>query len=210
MRGCRIADAGCRASIPDPGIPRPASFVFIPPYFPFRGQSNMSITRVGTTKKYSDGWDNIFGGGKSRAAVKKTSRRRAAKSRRSQKRPRNQPPANQRKRPARKSASSPSSGPQTPTKPLRCTTSPLPAPPCSANEAACRRSPARTDADSRGSSGYCAKNASFLLSSLIVDLHDHEAFVDRRRHRGMLGDVAVELVAPAAPLASHLKQDSLF
>jgi hypothetical protein len=33
----------------------------------------MSITRVGATKQYSDGWDNIFGGGKARVTTRKSS-----------------------------------------------------------------------------------------------------------------------------------------
>jgi hypothetical protein len=40
----------------------------------------MSITRVGATKEYSDGWEKIFGGGKGRATAKKKSARPAAKS----------------------------------------------------------------------------------------------------------------------------------
>jgi hypothetical protein len=48
--------------------------------FPFKGRSIMSITRVGATKQYSDGWDNIFGGGKSRTSGKKQAARPAAKS----------------------------------------------------------------------------------------------------------------------------------
>jgi hypothetical protein len=43
----------------------------------------MSITRVGATKQYSDGWDNIFGGGNSRSSTKsksaKVSKRSAKK-----------------------------------------------------------------------------------------------------------------------------------
>jgi hypothetical protein len=44
----------------------------------------MSITRVGSTKKFSDGWDNIFsGGGKKnsgkQAAAKSTGKKAAAK-----------------------------------------------------------------------------------------------------------------------------------
>jgi hypothetical protein len=30
----------------------------------------MSVTRVGATKQYSDGWENIFGGSKGRTATK--------------------------------------------------------------------------------------------------------------------------------------------
>jgi hypothetical protein len=32
----------------------------------------MSIVRVGSTQKFSDNWDNIFGGKKSAPAAKKT------------------------------------------------------------------------------------------------------------------------------------------
>lgn len=34
----------------------------------------MSVTRVGATKQYSDGWDNIFGGGKGRTATRTNSK----------------------------------------------------------------------------------------------------------------------------------------
>jgi hypothetical protein len=39
----------------------------------------MSITRVGTTKQYSDGWDNIFGGGKTRRTAKKSAPAKSSK-----------------------------------------------------------------------------------------------------------------------------------
>jgi hypothetical protein len=42
----------------------------------------MTVTRVGATKQYSDNWENIFGGGNGRSAIKKrtvTSASRTAK-----------------------------------------------------------------------------------------------------------------------------------
>ncbi|MCC6492325.1 MAG: hypothetical protein IT424_04830 [Pirellulales bacterium] len=39
----------------------------------------MSITRVGSTKKFSDNWDNIFGGGKKSKAAEKPAGKKAAK-----------------------------------------------------------------------------------------------------------------------------------
>lgn len=38
----------------------------------------MSVTRIGATKQYSDGWDNIFGGGRS-TATKKSATAKAKK-----------------------------------------------------------------------------------------------------------------------------------
>ena len=40
----------------------------------------MSVTRVGATKRYSDNWENIFGGGKRRSASKKAAPKSAKKS----------------------------------------------------------------------------------------------------------------------------------
>lgn len=40
----------------------------------------MSVTRVGATKKYSDNWQNIFGGGNSRTASKHRSAANVGKS----------------------------------------------------------------------------------------------------------------------------------
>jgi hypothetical protein len=40
----------------------------------------MSIVRVGTTKQYSDNWDNIFGGGTRKSSTKKAAAKRARKS----------------------------------------------------------------------------------------------------------------------------------
>jgi hypothetical protein len=37
---------------------------------PERKHSNMSVTRTGSTKQYSDNWDNIFGGKRSKSANK--------------------------------------------------------------------------------------------------------------------------------------------
>ena len=101
-----------------------------------------------------------------------------------------------------------SSDRQTRTKPLRCTTSLLPALPCFANAAACRRFPARTDADNPGSLDIAPK-CFVLVVVAEVDLHDQEVLANSRRHRCMVCDVVVELVAPAAPLAAHLQQDPL-
>jgi hypothetical protein len=40
----------------------------------------MSVTRVGTTKQYSDNWENIFGGANGRTATKKQPKSGASKS----------------------------------------------------------------------------------------------------------------------------------
>jgi hypothetical protein len=68
-----MADAGCRASIPCPRLPSSCILRFVFRNILFKGRSNMSITRVGATKQYSDGWDNIFGGAKSRTSTKSRS-----------------------------------------------------------------------------------------------------------------------------------------
>jgi len=40
----------------------------------------MSVTRVGTNKKYSDNWDNIFSGGKRQSSPKQAAAKPAKKS----------------------------------------------------------------------------------------------------------------------------------
>jgi hypothetical protein len=39
----------------------------------------MSIVRVGSTQKFSDGWDSIFGGKKGKPAAKKAGAKKKAK-----------------------------------------------------------------------------------------------------------------------------------
>jgi hypothetical protein len=41
----------------------------------------MSIVRVGSTQKFSEGWDNIFSGKKSASAAKKSGGKKKAKAR---------------------------------------------------------------------------------------------------------------------------------
>jgi hypothetical protein len=69
-------DAG--QEIPAPCIPHP--LILGRDEFEFRSKIDMSVTRLGATRQYSDNWDNIFGGGKRRAAPAKAAAQAAGKS----------------------------------------------------------------------------------------------------------------------------------